>query len=646
MKTDKTNFKQKFKKFASKKMAKGGGVDTDFGIEITSNEESKRNKSLGTKSLKRISSILSKYKSKSPDYIDMMVANMNQSLTNKQIAQAYVHLKVYDKMKNTESVKRAIKSNKMAKGGRVEGREEHRGLKYMILYNPNKRAYSVKDSHGVFDGDNNYFETYDKAKEHAEISISSMMDSDEMATGGGVGDEIKDVSYVWRTTPTLVKVIKIKRTKKGGYSGLFFYPDTNRTKWERLDRGTGYNMFNDIGNMAKFDENKMSEGGEAGSMNRYDALVHFVTNNGEKMEKEYLGINASSEQEAESLARTKFNNEDADRYEASDIEYISIWDRGMAYKDGGSMYAKGGTVMDEAYEQWRLGGGKNPEDFDKWLTTNPIGKKYLEKIVAEIRMMKSKMEEGGEVGSMYAKGGGVGEIKKGVLYTIYDPGMNNWNELEYISYTPGYHTFREEVPMGGGTEITFTDEELKDYLKENLIKHAKTGSMYAKGGGVPIYEETDVEDLRFLIAENYDHNVKGDGNDVAKALNRYRRGSKAKYDSSTNKITYIIDYEEKMALGGPIDETFVDRVLDWIHYEANAEEVFNVIEDCKQADIQIPEDFEIESYLRKNQETFSIAVAEITNDFTAELASSYRGLSYDEEKTQAILWGITMAVNN
>jgi hypothetical protein len=101
-------------------MATGGGVDTDFGIEITSNEESKRNKSLGTKSLKRISSILSKYKSNSPDYIDNMVANMNQSLTNKQIAQAYVHLKVYDKMKNTESVKRAIKSNKMGTGGGVE----------------------------------------------------------------------------------------------------------------------------------------------------------------------------------------------------------------------------------------------------------------------------------------------------------------------------------------------------------------------------------------------------------------------------------------------------------------------------------------------------------------------------------------------
>jgi hypothetical protein len=75
---------------------------------------------------------------------------------------------------------------------------------------------------------------------------------------------------------------------------------------------------------------------------------------------------------------------------------------------------------------------------------------------------------------------------------------------------------------------------------------------YATGGGVPVYEETDVEDLRLLLAENYDHEVDGDGHDVAKAFNRNRRGSKAKYDPSTDKITYIVDYEEQMANGGEI----------------------------------------------------------------------------------------------
>ena len=48
-----------------------------------------------------------------------MISDTNQNLSNKQIAQAYVHLKVYEKMKNTESVKRALKSKKMATGGEV-----------------------------------------------------------------------------------------------------------------------------------------------------------------------------------------------------------------------------------------------------------------------------------------------------------------------------------------------------------------------------------------------------------------------------------------------------------------------------------------------------------------------------------------------
>ena len=77
----------------------------------------------------------------------------------------------------------------------------------------------------------------------------------------------------------------------------------------------------------------------------------------------------------------------------------------------------------------------------------------------------------------YKDGGGVGEVVKGKYYNIYDPGMDIWNDWQYISYTPGYHTFREEAPMGGGTEIKFTDEELKNYLKENLIKNS-----YKNGG--------------------------------------------------------------------------------------------------------------------------------------------------------------------
>lgn len=77
--------------------------------------------------------------------------------------------------------------NKMAKGGYIEGREEFEGFKYQIYYSPTKGMYSVSDNEGVFKGDNNYFKKYDQAKEHAEISISSMLsDKEEMAKGGGV----------------------------------------------------------------------------------------------------------------------------------------------------------------------------------------------------------------------------------------------------------------------------------------------------------------------------------------------------------------------------------------------------------------------------------------------------------------------------
>jgi hypothetical protein len=72
-----------------------------------------------------------------------------------------------------------------ARGGYLEGREEYANFNYQIWYNPNKKGYSISDSNGVFDGDNNYFNTYDKAKEHAEISISSMLsDEEEMKEGG------------------------------------------------------------------------------------------------------------------------------------------------------------------------------------------------------------------------------------------------------------------------------------------------------------------------------------------------------------------------------------------------------------------------------------------------------------------------------
>jgi len=65
------------------------------------------NKAIDDKQMKKIKGIVDKYKGKGADTIDSMVANTNQNLSNKQIAQAYTDLGIYDDMKNTESVKRS-----------------------------------------------------------------------------------------------------------------------------------------------------------------------------------------------------------------------------------------------------------------------------------------------------------------------------------------------------------------------------------------------------------------------------------------------------------------------------------------------------------------------------------------------------------
>ena len=83
-----------------------------FGISLSNDEHRIRRSTITQGHLDRISSIINQYKDKSPNYIDGMVANMNQSLNNKQLAAAYSFLGLEDKMSKTESVKRANKSLK------------------------------------------------------------------------------------------------------------------------------------------------------------------------------------------------------------------------------------------------------------------------------------------------------------------------------------------------------------------------------------------------------------------------------------------------------------------------------------------------------------------------------------------------------
>lgn len=81
----------------------------DFGIQCVTTPESTKNKTLGTDSLSTIKDIFKTYKNKPASAIDDLVANSCQNLTNKQIAQAYVKLGKYNMMKDTYSVKQALK---------------------------------------------------------------------------------------------------------------------------------------------------------------------------------------------------------------------------------------------------------------------------------------------------------------------------------------------------------------------------------------------------------------------------------------------------------------------------------------------------------------------------------------------------------
>jgi len=53
--------------------------------------------------------------------------------------------------------------------------------------------------------------------------------------------KITNVNYIWRITPSLVTLKKIKKSSKGRYSGLFHYSRAEgiteeHEKWEKLSR--------------------------------------------------------------------------------------------------------------------------------------------------------------------------------------------------------------------------------------------------------------------------------------------------------------------------------------------------------------------------------------------------------------------------
>jgi hypothetical protein len=153
------------------------------------------------------------------------------------------------------------------------------------------------------------------------------------------------------------------------------------------------------------------------------------------------------------------------------------------------------VISDEKYgDTYDLNGNNTEDKMAKGSTVKGYEKLSSEEIQKRVKELTSKGMSYSQAYALVvssndnkmANGGGVKEVKKGTFYTIYDPGMDNWNEWEYVGHTEGYHTFKEEAPGGNGTTITLTDSELKDYLNNGLVKYSNGGSTgnwcYSIGG--------------------------------------------------------------------------------------------------------------------------------------------------------------------
>mgnify|MGYP003636314740 FL=1 len=144
----------------------------------------------------------------------------------------------FDKLPKKEQdriMKEIEKDLRKGRHGFAEGGEIKELLK-------NKISRLEEKISGNDDKYSDYYERYGTSERQdmlEEVDRLKIRLSSSFAEGG----EIKNLDYTWRKTPSLVKIKKIKRTPKGGYSALFYYVDEDREKWERLDKGTGYNLW-------------------------------------------------------------------------------------------------------------------------------------------------------------------------------------------------------------------------------------------------------------------------------------------------------------------------------------------------------------------------------------------------------------------
>jgi hypothetical protein len=274
-----------------------------------------------------------------------------------------------------------------------------------------------------------------------------------------------------------------------------------------------------------------ANGGGVGSMNRYDAVVYFVTNDDDQMEKEYLGIEASSKDNAENMAIEMFYSRDADRYNASDINYVSVWDRGTAYANGGGVKSRYVIVLknEDGSELIQYTDAYNLMDATKQakLVSDVLKKRvinvYLVDEEVDIEKYRSQAKRMMKRMGKFAEGGGVkgiGEIEKffedddkksvnaksgELVYVnkLYSKGklflqrmlskekvlISIERSIEkrnpIIKIIPQGDVYNTKEFNGDILEITYEGSSIRDtYEKVSIFANGGGVSSYGKGGGV------------------------------------------------------------------------------------------------------------------------------------------------------------------
>lgn len=221
--------------------------------------------------------------------------------------------------------------------------------------------------------------------------------------------EVIDIVYDSRfkeLSSVTIKWLDNGKIQKSYLKDLMLSKDKKMAKGGNVNTGRSWHQDRRMYNKSESYEKPMSsrkkQYAQGGGVDyyRYDALVHFLTNDGENMEKEYIIPSAFSEEDAENRARRKFYREDFDRYDAEQIQYVSLHKREKSFAQGGGVERKYKIILGQEISEY-----DNLDDLiDDFEDKYTISEKKKSEIVYGNDLIKPK----GQVSIKYAKGGGIG----------------------------------------------------------------------------------------------------------------------------------------------------------------------------------------------------------------------------------------------